>query len=63
MDRTTRQKLCFKRWLDGGGRGTVVAATGFGKTRVAMNTIEALLKANDRAFILIVVPTEVLKEQ
>jgi superfamily II DNA or RNA helicase len=46
-----------------GGRNTIVAATGFGKTRVALNAIEMLVKSNPDVFILISVPTEVLKEQ
>lgn len=29
MDRTTRQKLCLKRWIQAGGNATIVAATGF----------------------------------
>lgn len=63
MTRTERQFTCFKRWLEAGGRATIVACTGFGKTRIALNTIEKLLKTNDRVSILIVVPTEVLKKQ
>lgn len=34
-----------------------------GKTRVALNTIEKILTINDQASVLIVVPTEVLKNQ
>lgn len=30
MDRTERQKLCLKRWLDAKGHGSIVACTGFG---------------------------------
>ena len=30
MDRTSRQKLCLKRWLESGGRSSIVACTGFG---------------------------------
>lgn len=30
MDRTQRQKLCLKRWLDSGACSSVVAAPGFG---------------------------------
>lgn len=30
MDRTERQKLCMKRWLQANGKGSVVACTGFG---------------------------------
>lgn len=30
MNRTERQKLAIRRWLDSNGIGTIVAATGFG---------------------------------
>ena len=30
MDRTERQKLCIKRWLEAGAASTIVASTGFG---------------------------------
>ena len=63
ITRDERQKQCLKRWLNSGGAATVVACTGFGKTRVALNLISAFAKRNDEASALIVVPTTVLKEQ
>ena len=63
ITRDERQKQCLKRWLNSGGAATVVACTGFGKTRVALNLISAFAKRNDDASALIVVPTTVLKEQ
>lgn len=63
ISRTERQKLCIKRWLAAGGQNSIVAATGFGKTRVALTAIEMLIKSNPDVFVLISVPTEVLKEQ
>lgn len=63
MNRTTRQKLCLKRWLESGGRASIVACTGFGKTRVALNLIDAFVTKNPSAQALIVVPTQVLKDQ
>ena len=63
MDRTERQKVCVKRWLKANGAATIVAATGFGKTNIALNIAEILIKKNPDASILIVVPTEPLKEQ
>lgn len=63
MDRTERQKLCVKNWLANGGKACVVAATGFGKSRVALRAMILLLKHNSDAVIKIVVPTEVLKKQ
>lgn len=63
MDRTKRQKLCIKRWLEAGGTATVVASTGFGKTRVGLLAAELLIKKKSDAKVLISVPTEILKEQ
>ena len=63
MDRTERQKLCVKNWLNSNARATVVASTGFGKSRVALRVIVLLLKRNPEAIIKIVVPTEVLRKQ
>lgn len=63
MDRTERQKLGIRRWLDAGGKGTLSWCTGAGKTRATMMAIQLLLKKKPDAQILISVPTEVLKEQ
>ena len=63
MDRTERQKECLKRWLKSGGRASIVACTGFGKTRVALNLIDAFTTKNPGAQTLIVVPTQALKDQ
>lgn len=63
MDRTERQKLGIKRWLSASGSGTCVYCTGFGKTKVALDIIELLSKKTPELSVLIVVPTEVLKEQ
>ena len=63
ITRTQRQKICVKNWINTNGRATVVAATGFGKTMVAIITIKHLLKVNPDAKILISVPTDVLKKQ
>lgn len=42
---------------------SVVAATGFGKTRMAMMAVELLLRNKPDAFIIISVPTIFLKNQ
>lgn len=63
VTRNERQKQCLINWLKSGGAATVVACTGFGKTRVALDLISAFVKRNDDASALIVVPTEPLKEQ
>lgn len=61
--RTERQKLGIKKWIKAGGRGTLSYITGFGKTKSACIAIQSLLKQKENAFVLICVPTEVLKNQ
>lgn len=62
VSRDERQKECIQKWIQSGCRSTIEAATGFGKTRIALIAIKAYLKKNT-APILIVVPTEHLKIQ
>lgn len=63
MTRDDRQKLSCKRWVEAGGRATVCATTGYGKTRIATMIIQSLYKRNPQLNVLVIVPTEVLKEQ
>lgn len=63
MNRDERQKLSVRRWIDAGGRATVVGCTGYGKTRCAILAIKAFTKRNPEFKVLVGVPTEVLKEQ
>lgn len=63
ISRTQRQKQGIKKWLGAGGKGTWCWATGVGKTFATCTLINLLLKSNPAAQILIVVPTEILKEQ
>ena len=63
ITRDERQKECLKRWLQFNGLATIVAATGFGKTVVALKLISAFTKRNDNASIIVIVPTEILKNQ
>jgi superfamily II DNA or RNA helicase len=49
--------------LETGGAATIVACTGFGKTRLALNLCSAFVKRNEDCSILIVVPTQILKDQ
>lgn len=63
ITRTQRQKQGIKKWLQAKGRGTWCWATGTGKTYATCMLINLLLKKNPSAQILIVVPTEILKEQ
>lgn len=63
MDRTERQKLGIKRWLEAGAIGTLEYGTGVGKTHTAIMAIQLLLRKNPEASILISVPTNYLKNQ
>lgn len=63
MTRTERQYVSYSKWVKAGGKATIVGCTGYGKTKVAINTIEKLKEINDHIFALIIVPTEVLQEQ
>lgn len=63
MDRTERQKECLNRWIKSGGKGSLECCTGFGKTRTALNLIDAFTTKNPEAQTLVVVPTQILKDQ
>ena len=63
MTRTERQLLAVEDWRASGGRNSIVAATGVGKTRIALMTIDRILKIKPETVIRIIVPTKVLKDQ
>lgn len=63
VDRTARQKECRTKWVKNKCIGTIVAATGFGKTRVGLESIEMVLKHYPSFKVLVVVPTDALQKQ
>ena len=63
LTRDQRQLLSKKAWFESKGRGTIVASTGFGKTRVALNCLSDINAKYPGKRFLIVVPTEALKNQ
>ena len=63
MTRTERQQEAIKCWIKSKGKGSVEGCTGFGKTRIGLMTIQALLKKYPQFRILVVVPTTTLKNQ
>ena len=63
MTRTERQQEAVRRWISHKGKGSIEAATGFGKTNIGLITIKALLKKYPQFRILVVVPTTTLKSQ
>ena len=63
MTRTERQQEAVRNWIKAKGKGSIEAATGFGKTNMGLMTIRALLKKYPQFRILVVVPTTALKSQ
>jgi superfamily II DNA or RNA helicase len=63
MTRDERQTEVLKAWIAKQCRGTIVAATGFGKTRVALRAIKWFLSKNSGCKVMVVVPTLYLKTQ
>ena len=63
VSRDERQDECIQNWIKSKGKATCVAATGFGKTRIATKLIGKLLNKRGNLSIFIVVPTTTLKEQ
>lgn len=63
VSRDERQAQCLKKWKESGGRATIIAATGFGKTRIATNLIQKFVNNNSSFKVLVAVPTITLKEQ
>lgn len=63
ITRTERQKVGIRKWLNNKGVGTLAWSTGVGKTNAAFMAIQLLVNRNPDAFVIISVPTEVLKEQ
>lgn len=61
--RDERQEECRVKWIKSGGKGTIVASTGFGKTRVGLNCIKSFTDKLPNTKIIIIVPTTALKEQ
>lgn len=63
MTRDERQKLGCQRWIKAGGKATLCWGTGVGKTNASVMIINALHKRNSQLKVLVIVPTDTLKEQ
>lgn len=61
--RDERQSESVAKWLKNKGRGTLECCTGYGKSRCTLIIINKLLSKYPNMRILIVVPTELLKQQ
>lgn len=58
QDRLNHQHFLINKWIDSGCQSSIEAYTGFGKTNLGLIAIEKL-----KSKTIIVVPTEVLKDQ
>lgn len=63
ISRDERQAQAVKAWIKAKGHATIVAATGFGKTTTSCNIISKLRTKYPTMSVLVVVPTQNLKEQ
>lgn len=63
MNRNERQYQAIENWKSSKCKGTIVAATGFGKTKMALDAIERVVSKNPTVAITIVVPTKILQDQ
>lgn len=63
MSRDERQEECRRNWILNKCKGTIVASTGFGKTRVGINCIKTVLSKYPEMKVIVIVPTTALREQ
>lgn len=57
------QEQAYDRWADNGMKGVLKAVTGAGKTRAGFRVIEAYQENNPEAKVLVVVPSDQIKQQ
>ena len=63
LTRDERQEESLRVWLNHKGKGCVEGCTGYGKTRIGLNAIETVRKRYPTLSVIVVVPTDVLKNQ
>jgi superfamily II DNA or RNA helicase len=63
LTRDERQEENLRAWLKNKGRGCVEGCTGYGKTRIGLNAIETVRKRYPELSVIVVVPTDVLRNQ
>lgn len=63
LTRDERQEESVRKWLQNKGKGTIVATTGVGKTRIAIKCIKKVRSKYHNLSVLILVPTDLLKNQ
>lgn len=62
-ERTNRQLECVQKWVDNKKRGTILAATGFGKTRVGLQAIKRFQAKFPEHLIIVAVPSDAIRIQ
>ena len=63
LTRDERQAESLKAWLTHKGRGCIEGCTGYGKTRIGLNAIEKVRTRYPNLSVIVVVPTDVLRNQ
>ena len=63
MTRDERQEICRVKWIKSKCRGTIVQPTGCGKTTTALKCLKSILDKYQTLRVLVVVPTDNLKNQ
>ena len=61
--RDERQEECRVKWIKNKCRGIIVAPTGVGKTRIALNCIRTILSRYPLFTVIVIVPTLTLQKQ
>lgn len=63
MTRDERQEIARVKWIKNKCKGTIVMPTGVGKTRTALKCLKSVIDKYQQLRILIIVPTDNLKDQ
>ena len=61
--RDREQRLALNKWSTSGFRGSVIAGTGFGKSRLAILACQHFVNKKKEARIILLVPTIQLQDQ
>ena len=63
VSRSERQEQAVQKWVDNKLKGILILPTGFGKTRCGMLAIDRFLSKNKDRKVIIVVPSDPIKQQ
>ena len=62
-ERTLRQQECITKWIANNKRGTIQAATGFGKTRIGLLAIQRFQNKYPDHKVIVAVPSDPVRIQ